>query len=86
MLNHRVQDYDYENAQVTFADGSSISADLVIAADGLKSTARRGLNGDKDTGPWGHGLAAYRCMVSMADIRADPLTKPIADDVSLNMW
>ncbi|OAP59252.1 hypothetical protein AYL99_06550 [Fonsecaea erecta] len=85
-LSKRVQKYDIQNGEVTFVDGQVVKADLIIAADGLKSLARRVLNGDKDKGPWSHGLSAYRGTISVADMRADPLTSWIVEQPNLHMW
>ncbi|OAL36219.1 hypothetical protein AYO20_04377 [Fonsecaea nubica] len=85
-LSKRVQKYDTQNGEVTFVDGQMIHADLIVAADGLKSLARRELNGDKDKGPWSHGLSAYRGTISIADIRADSLTRWIAEQPNLHLW
>ncbi|KAK0760489.1 hypothetical protein N5P37_006683 [Trichoderma harzianum] len=86
ILNHKAKSYDFNNASVTFEDGTVVDADLVIAADGLKSIARKALTSINDKGPEGHGLAAYRCTVSMAAIKADPLISRIAQKPSLNLW
>ncbi|EXJ56370.1 uncharacterized protein A1O5_12637 [Cladophialophora psammophila CBS 110553] len=85
-LSKRVQKYDTQNGEVTFDDGNLIKADLIVAADGLKSTARRELNSAKDKGPWGHGLSAYRGTIAVADMRADPLTKWIVEQPNLHLW
>ncbi|KAL3479834.1 hypothetical protein BJX99DRAFT_255270 [Aspergillus californicus] len=84
-LGKRVEGYDADGG-VEFGDGEVIQADLVVAADGIKSAARKKLNGEKDKGPHGHGLAAYRATVAMHEIRADPLLKWIADSPGLNLW
>jgi salicylate hydroxylase len=34
-LSQKVQSYDLENSSVTFVDGKTVTADLVIAADGM---------------------------------------------------
>ncbi|KAL4862807.1 hypothetical protein BDV12DRAFT_190153 [Aspergillus spectabilis] len=85
-LRKRVERYEAEEGVVRFADGDIVRSDLVVAADGLKSFARKILNGHKDKGPYGHGLAAYRSTVSMDAIRADPQLRWIADSPSLNLW
>ncbi|KAH8800206.1 hypothetical protein F5884DRAFT_824959 [Xylogone sp. PMI_703] len=85
-LKKRVEKYNPGEGSVVFGDGQVIKADLIIAADGLKSLARRVLNGTKDKGPFGHGLAAYRATVDMAQIKADPLTKSMAESPNLHLW
>ncbi|KAH8810823.1 hypothetical protein F5884DRAFT_875731 [Xylogone sp. PMI_703] len=85
-LQKKVKLYNELEGSVTFEDGEVVKADLIVAADGLKSLARSEINGTKDKGPFGHGLAAYRATVDIADIEADPLTKPIAESRSLHLW
>ncbi|KAL5335593.1 hypothetical protein BJX70DRAFT_390532 [Aspergillus crustosus] len=85
-LRKKVEVYKPDEGIVRFADGEVVNSDLVIAADGLKSFARKVLNGDQDKGPFGHGLSAYRATVPMSAIRADPQLKWIADSPSLNLW
>ncbi|KAL2835281.1 hypothetical protein BDW59DRAFT_156097 [Aspergillus cavernicola] len=85
-LGKRVEGYEVDDGVVRFSDREVVKTDLVIAADGIKSFARKLLNGERDKGPYGHGLAVYRATVSMDDIRADPLLKWIADSPALNLW
>jgi hypothetical protein len=53
---------------------------------GLKSPARRQLNGVNDKGPASHGLGAYRGTISTADIKADPLVSWVMEKPNLNLW
>lgn len=39
--NSPVKSYDFDNARITLVDGREFSADLIVAADGLRSIARR---------------------------------------------
>ena len=62
-LNHAaaaVEDHG-ENATVTFTDGTRITADLVIGADGIRSVVRKQLFSDKD--PVFAGEHAYRTVI-----------------------
>ncbi|MEN0138090.1 MAG: FAD-dependent monooxygenase [Rhodococcus sp. (in: high G+C Gram-positive bacteria)] len=54
-----------ESSVLTFANGRSVEADLVIGADGIKSVVRRQLFGDK--GPVFSGEHAYRAVISVDD-------------------
>jgi hypothetical protein len=53
---------------------------------GLKSSARRQLNGANDKGLVGHGLGAYRGTIPTAEIEKDPLVSWVMDKPNLNMW
>ncbi len=54
------------SATVTFADGSTDTAELVIAADGLHSVARAGLVGDE---PVNSSYVAYRAAIPYEQVR-----------------
>lgn len=63
--NAEAVDYD-ESGTVTFADGSTQSAPLIIAADGIHSPARNKFVGDA---PVSSSYVAYRGAVPIADAR-----------------
>ncbi|MFI6650048.1 FAD-dependent monooxygenase [Streptomyces sp. NPDC050529] len=54
-----------DGAVLTFANGASVEADLVIGADGIKSVVRRELFSDKE--PVFSGEHAYRAVISADD-------------------
>jgi salicylate hydroxylase len=56
----RVEDTG-ESAVLTFANGSTVTADLVVGADGIKSTVRKQLFSDQD--PVFAGEHAYRVVI-----------------------
>jgi 2-polyprenyl-6-methoxyphenol hydroxylase-like FAD-dependent oxidoreductase len=66
----------YENtgsgAKVTLADGAEHAAGLVLAADGLHSTARAGLVGDE---PVNSAYVAYRGAVSIEKVRENNVSE-----------
>ncbi|MFE0675863.1 FAD-dependent monooxygenase [Streptomyces sp. NPDC058867] len=66
-LGHRlesVQDKG-DRSVLTFADGRTVEADLVVGADGIRSVVRRELFGDQ--GPVFSGEHAYRAVISLKD-------------------
>ncbi|MFJ2707082.1 FAD-dependent oxidoreductase [Streptomyces sp. NPDC087428] len=54
-----------DGAVLTFANGKTVEADVVIGADGIKSVVRKELFSDKD--PVFSGEHAYRAVISMDD-------------------
>ncbi|MGW2340477.1 FAD-dependent oxidoreductase [Streptomyces sp. NPDC001661] len=68
-LGHRLERIEDKGARsvLTFADGSTAEADLVIGADGIKSVVRQRLFSDKD--PVFSGEHAYRAVIPVADAR-----------------
>ncbi|MFW0785881.1 NAD(P)/FAD-dependent oxidoreductase [Gordonia sp. CPCC 206044] len=54
-----------DHADLTFADGSSVTADLVVGADGIKSVVRSQLFSDRP--PRFSGERAYRAVISVDD-------------------
>ncbi|MFI2333076.1 FAD-dependent oxidoreductase [Nocardia rhamnosiphila] len=66
-LDHRLETIEDhgDRAALTFANGATVEADLVIGADGIKSVVRRQLFGDKE--PVFSGEHAYRAVISADD-------------------
>src|SRR5690606_25260090 len=54
-----------ERSVLTFADGRTVEADLVVGADGIKSVVRDRLFSDK--GPVLSGERAYRAVITVDD-------------------
>ncbi|MEV4749921.1 FAD-dependent monooxygenase [Streptosporangium sp. NPDC049248] len=66
-LGHRLESVkdEGEAATLTFANGESVTADLVVGADGIKSVVRERLFGDNQ--PVFSGEHAYRAVISVDD-------------------
>ncbi|WP_420036176.1 FAD-dependent oxidoreductase [Streptomyces sp. cg28] len=66
-LGHRLESIEDkgERSVLTFADGTTVEADLVVGADGIKSVVRRELFSDKE--PVFSGEHAYRAVISVDD-------------------
>ena len=76
-LNKRLRSYTQsgtsDTIQLTFADGSSAECDVLVGADGVKSTVRQGMFQDlakrgrpemlKYVEPFFSGTFAYRCLI-----------------------
>ncbi|KAK4546944.1 hypothetical protein LTR36_001676 [Oleoguttula mirabilis] len=67
----RVASYDYGGPSVTLADGEILDADLIICADGIKSSVRDIING-RPIAPQDTGDVAYRILVSAKPLLDDP--------------
>ncbi|KAK4461217.1 hypothetical protein QBC42DRAFT_330385 [Cladorrhinum samala] len=72
---------------LTLADGTTLSADLIVAADGIKSLARHLVLGAQDD-PVSSGYACFRAYFEPSpEMRADPaLNAFLGDQDSVNFW
>lgn len=90
-LNRRVVDVDPEVPYVTVVSGhhrEQLTADLVIGADGLRSSIRAGILGDQDPGPRSSSICAYRALVPLEAMHADELRRPLmdVDNPNVDVW
>lgn len=67
-LNHKAIDVDTEAGEVTFENGVKITADMIIAADGIRSQIRQliGVVPQFDTST----SCCYRCLINRSDVLA----------------
>jgi salicylate hydroxylase len=85
-VNAGVRSYNAESQSVVLQNGETHYADLVVAADGIKSEARRVVLGGLDQPPQQCGFAAYRAMVDADLMRADPEISWLLDVPGQNLW
>ncbi|KAK5189031.1 hypothetical protein LTR92_010990 [Exophiala xenobiotica] len=85
-LNWRVVKYDLDAGSLTRGDGATIHADLIVAADGIRSPARLTLLGESCNKLVSCGLAAYRAAIPMKAILADPEISWVAESGSVELW
>lgn len=80
--------YEEGGAAVRLADGRTVAADLVVAADGIKSVARACIPGLRDIRPQMTPFAAYRATVDVQRMRSDPDTAWLVaeGEPALNLW
>lgn len=81
----QVVSYDFAAPSATTQAGEVFRADLVIAADGIKSTARSLLTGQPDA-PRDTGDVAYRILIPGAQLRADPELASLITDPCATSW
>ena len=70
---------------VTLASGEVLYADLVVAADGVKSTLQKTVTG-LDDGPTLTGDAAYRAVVCTNLMLQDSELRPFVETPELTVW
>ncbi|KFZ11099.1 hypothetical protein V501_04900 [Pseudogymnoascus sp. VKM F-4519 (FW-2642)] len=85
-LASRVENYDLSKPSLTLRSGEVIFADLIVAADGVKSAARKLVLEGEDKPPQPTGFAAYRATVDVEKMRSDPAISWLLEKPSLNIW
>ncbi|KAI1813231.1 hypothetical protein GGS20DRAFT_599419 [Poronia punctata] len=80
-LGNRIHEYfeDEDESGIVLADGTKVKADITIAADGVRSQARKAVLGYEDK-PKSSGYAVWRAWFSSKEILADPLTAQFCED------
>lgn len=72
-------------SEVVLHDGRRLSADLVVAADGINSRMRECLVGKPDP-PTPTGDLAYRLLLKTTDMMRDPELRGFVTDPQVNYW
>ncbi|KAM0543489.1 hypothetical protein ACHAPJ_012287 [Fusarium lateritium] len=86
ITSSRVVEYDESVPSATTFDGRQYSADLIVAADGVKSLARSVVLGGPDLPPQKTGFAVYRATVSTEDMKRDTDTSWLLERPGINIW
>ena len=86
VTNSQVVGYDDTLPSVKTADGREYFADIVVAADGVKSVARAVVLGGEDMPAKRTGFAAYRAVVNTEEMRGDQDTAWMLERPCLNIW
>ncbi|KAH7407955.1 hypothetical protein BKA64DRAFT_436061 [Cadophora sp. MPI-SDFR-AT-0126] len=84
-LSSRITKIDENIPSVTLTTGEVIKGDIIVGADGIKSTVRSLILGDDDVQPVPESIA-YQCTVSGDDMRSDPLTAPLMEEGAIHSW
>ncbi|CAI7564177.1 unnamed protein product [Penicillium glandicola] len=82
----RVVGYNVEGPSIALENGETASADLVVAADGVKSVARGTLDKSGKPSIKKTGFAAYRATVDVERIKEDPELSWLLEKPALNIW
>ncbi|KAK2596586.1 hypothetical protein N8I77_013467 [Diaporthe amygdali] len=85
-LNSKVELYEPDTATINLSDGSVFQGDLVVAADGVKSTARSIVAPNGRGAPKFTGYAVYRATVDVAKMREIPEISWVLEQPNLNLW
>jgi 2-polyprenyl-6-methoxyphenol hydroxylase-like FAD-dependent oxidoreductase len=73
-LSSSVVDVDPETATITLQDGTKVTGDVVIGADGVHSKARCKVPEGDSARPFPSGKSAFRFMIERQDALDDPAT------------
>lgn len=85
LLGKKVVSANVEDTSVTLDDGTVLKADVLIAADGIRSVIQREVIGDSLVAkPSGH--SAYRCLIPGEPIKADPEWTYLFDTSGCNIF
>ena len=85
-VGRKVGAVDFDANTVTTDDGVVYGADVIVGADGLRSTIRREMfHGEKDT-PLATGDCAYRGLIEVSKMREHPDLAELADLSKTTVW
>ena len=84
-MGTEVAEYDDSQPALTLANGDVHTADIIIAADGIKSRARETVLGFYDK-PKSSGYACFRAFFKGDILRDDPECSDIVREECVNFW
>ncbi|CAG7926646.1 unnamed protein product [Penicillium olsonii] len=84
--NSPVTGVSFSPASVTLANGDIVRGDVVVGADGIKSTIRSHLLEDSTIKAVATGDAAYRIMLPREVMEKDPELKALIDEPQATRW
>lgn len=87
-LGARVADVDFETPSLRLESGEILTADLIVAADGLWSKCRERFLAAKGTSdePLPTGDLAYRIVLNLSDLEGDRELHDLVANPSCNFW
>lgn len=78
-LSSSVTDIDPETATITLKDGTRVTGDVVVGADGVHSKSRQKVPGGENSKPFPSGKSAFRFMIPREDALNDPATRQLCE-------
>ncbi|KAK6369521.1 hypothetical protein, variant [Exophiala oligosperma] len=84
-LGQKIERYDAEKPSIFLPSGEEIVADVVIAADGVKSPGRTAVLGFEDA-PIHSGYAVWRAYGDSSIFEGDPLVEEFLQKDCVNLW
>ena len=84
-MNSRVASYDFDAPSVTLEAGEVLRGDLVVCADGIKSSVRDRIN-RSSLPPQDTGDVAYRILVPSGPLLSDPEMAPLVHEPWAIHW
>jgi len=84
-MGSNVVEFDDCTPSIKLANGEVHKADIIIAADGIKSLAREVVLGFDDK-PKSSGYACFRAFFKGAHLKDDPLCAPFVEKECVNIW
>ena len=84
-MGTEVLEYDESSPSITLASSEVVHADVIVAADGIKSRARELVLGYMDK-PKSSGYACFRAFFDGEELRKDPECSDIVREECVNFW
>ncbi|KEF59860.1 uncharacterized protein A1O9_04708 [Exophiala aquamarina CBS 119918] len=84
-VGQKIESYDADKPSIFLPDGEEIVADVVIAADGVKSPGRTAVLGVEDA-PIHSGYAVWRAYGTTSIFEGDPLVEEFLQKDCVNLW
>lgn len=84
-LGAQVVDVDPEEGKITLKDGTVVQKDLIIIADGQHDRLSEKITG-VNIPMQRSGQTAFRTLIPMKDILADPITRPLFENETPGFW
>lgn len=84
-LGCQVIDIEPVQGVITLKDGTKIQKDLIIVADGQHDRLNKEVTG-REIPMQRSGQTAYRCLIPMKDVLADPVTAPLFATEGPGFW